>query len=227
MNDFSECIDFLRTNNMIQKNELIDVISHRLSDIGCENISLINKALDDASIFHISQKRADGQSYIVHPLRVALIYSFIADTNCADFGYGIIASFLHDVVEDSNVTFEYISNTYGSEVASIINQLSTRKEEISETVAERKIRKTSKWSTLQNADANILAVHAGDVCDNAISWRNLPVTNSSKIPRWMYQVKEYQIPLFKKHFPKVVSMLQEEITFQENRGYPIGRWEDI
>jgi GTP diphosphokinase / guanosine-3',5'-bis(diphosphate) 3'-diphosphatase len=69
-----------------------------------------------ADLSHDGQLRKSGDPYITHPLTVALY--------CAQSGLDevtILAALLHDVVEDSGVTLETISEKYGPAVARIID----------------------------------------------------------------------------------------------------------
>ncbi len=69
-----------------------------------------------AKNLHNDQKRASGEPYFIHPLHVAgtLVYlNMDADV--------IIAGFLHDVMEDTDTTFEEISERFGYEVAKLVD----------------------------------------------------------------------------------------------------------
>ena len=65
---------------------------------------------------HFSQKRITGDEYITHPLNVAWILTDVK----AD-GKAISAALLHDTIEDSDSTFEEISNLFGEDVATIVD----------------------------------------------------------------------------------------------------------
>ena len=56
---------------------------------------------------HASQKRASGEPYIIHPLGVASILAqlHMDDTTLA-------AAFLHDVVEDTDVTLDQLTDIF-------------------------------------------------------------------------------------------------------------------
>lgn len=60
---------------------------------------LIEKALEIAICAHKGQLDLDGKPVILHPLTVGLMGT------CTD---EIVVGFLHDVVEDSDYTFEYL-----------------------------------------------------------------------------------------------------------------------
>ena len=67
---------------------------------------------------HEGQLRRSGEPYYHHLLEVAYI---LAELHCGP--NTIIAGFLHDVVEDTDVTVEDIKKRWGSEVAMIVDSL--------------------------------------------------------------------------------------------------------
>jgi guanosine-3',5'-bis(diphosphate) 3'-pyrophosphohydrolase len=65
---------------------------------------------------HRGQMRKSGDPYITHPLAVAQI--------CADLGMDtttLVASLLHDTVEDTSYTLEMLTGEFGAEVAHLVD----------------------------------------------------------------------------------------------------------
>ena len=62
---------------------------------------LIKKALDFATEYHDGQFRHSGEPYIEHPINVALILVGLGMDN-----QSIVAALLHDIIEDTEVTYE-------------------------------------------------------------------------------------------------------------------------
>jgi len=81
-----------------------------------DDISLIEKAYAVASKAHEGQKRKSGEPYIIHPLYVGLI---LADLELDK--ETITAGLLHDVVEDTIMTKEEITEQFGSDVALLVD----------------------------------------------------------------------------------------------------------
>ncbi len=80
------------------------------------DLDLLRRAYNYAEEAHADQKRLSGEPYMIHPLEVALILAGLKmDTTT------ITAALLHDVVEDTEVSFELIKNKFGSEVANLVN----------------------------------------------------------------------------------------------------------
>ena len=68
---------------------------------------------------HSGQTRASGKPFIMHPLTVAdILADWRFDTP------SIVAALLHDVVEDTPVTLEQIRQTFGGDIAHLVDGLS-------------------------------------------------------------------------------------------------------
>ena len=84
------------------------------------NPGLDTKRLYDAFSYadnaHSGQMRKDGSPYITHPLAVAEIAADLElDTD------SIIASLLHDTVEDTSITYEDVAKRFGKSVADLVD----------------------------------------------------------------------------------------------------------
>ncbi len=84
-----------------------------------ERLARIEKAFRFANAAHDGIKRKSGEPYIIHPIAVAKIVA-------KDLGLGatsIVASILHDVVEDTEYSVADIENMFGEKVAQIVDGL--------------------------------------------------------------------------------------------------------
>ncbi len=94
------------------RKELID----KLNYLDKDEIDIIEKAIDYAYFKHEGQYRKTGEEYIIHPLSVAIILTTIkADKDT------IIASLLHDVLEDTPTSKEELENLFGKTVANLVD----------------------------------------------------------------------------------------------------------
>ena len=95
------------------------LLRHSKSIISSKDSMKIKKAFRIALNAHKNTRRKSGEPYILHPISVAQI--------CVqEIGLGatsIIAALLHDVVEDTELTLEFIENEFGSRVANICDGL--------------------------------------------------------------------------------------------------------
>ena len=83
-----------------------------------EDRERIRAAYDFILLKHDGQLRKSGEPYYHHLVEVAYI---LADLHCGP--NTIIAGFLHDVVEDTDVTIDEIKKKWGEEVAMIVDSL--------------------------------------------------------------------------------------------------------
>lgn len=80
------------------------------------DISMIVKAYNIAEKSHQGQVRKSGEPYIVHPLAVCIILAELQLDKET-----IVAGLLHDVVEDTVMTIDEISNLFGKDVAFLVD----------------------------------------------------------------------------------------------------------
>lgn len=96
-----------------------DLISNTYRTLDEENNKLIRKAFDIALDAHKDQRRKSGEPYIYHPIAVAKIVA-------TEIGLGatsIACALLHDVIEDSDYTYEDLKKIFGQKIANIVNGL--------------------------------------------------------------------------------------------------------
>lgn len=96
-----------------------DLLKSLRKDSSKESRQKIKEAFEFANEAHKGVRRRSGEPYIMHPLAVATIAT-------REIGLGttsVIASLLHDVVEDTDYTVEDIANLFGSKVATIVDGL--------------------------------------------------------------------------------------------------------
>ena len=93
--------------------ELIEKIKtyHPSSDF-----SMVEKAYQLANNAHKDQKRKSGEPYIINPLKVAYILAELE----LDME-SIVAGILHDVIEDTEYSYEDISNMFSEEIAALVD----------------------------------------------------------------------------------------------------------
>ena len=77
---------------------------------------IIIKAYEFAKSSHQGQMRVSGEEYIIHPASVAMLLIELG----MDME-SLIAALLHDVVEDTGVTQEEVTNLFGRDVAILVS----------------------------------------------------------------------------------------------------------
>ncbi|MGB7366586.1 MAG: bifunctional (p)ppGpp synthetase/guanosine-3',5'-bis(diphosphate) 3'-pyrophosphohydrolase [Carnobacterium jeotgali] len=80
------------------------------------HVAFVKKACDFATNAHKDQFRKSGEPYIIHPIQVAGILAELKMDPVT-----VATGFLHDVVEDTEYTFEDISREFSPEVAMLVD----------------------------------------------------------------------------------------------------------
>ena len=96
---------------------MVEVLIEKIKE-NCINIDMemVNKAYNFANEAHKEQKRVSGEPYIIHPIEVATILAELGmDTST------IVAGLLHDVIEDTEYTYDDIKNIFSEEIAILVN----------------------------------------------------------------------------------------------------------
>jgi len=133
-----------------------------------ESLSVLDEAINFAVIAHAGAvRKGTNRPYILHPLEAAAIVSTMTDDKNA-----IAAAVLHDVVEDTELTIDDITENFGIDISRLVAAESEEKREDKppgETWKERKletvehIRNTAstemKMIALGDKLSNIRAIH--------------------------------------------------------------------
>lgn len=110
-------------------------------------MATIERAIELAARAHAGQRDKGGQPYILHPLRVMMAMTTDAER---------IAAVLHDIVEDTSITFDDLAaEGFADEIVTAIRALTKFKGETREQAARRIVR-----------DPIARAVKLADIADN-------------------------------------------------------------
>lgn len=96
---------------------LTDLLEHCRINLPKVNKELIEKSFHLAFEAHKNDFRASGDPYFYHPLEVALI---VAQEIPLD-DISVMAALLHDVVEDTDFSLDFIAKEFNKEVAEIVD----------------------------------------------------------------------------------------------------------
>ena len=119
----------------------------------------IKSAWNYAARAHAGQSRSDGSSYIRHPERVAALVKQFKKSHNLDAL--ISAAYTHDTIEDTNTTKEDLEKMFGALVASLVQELTSDKEEIA------KVGKTEYLSQkMKKMTSYALVIKLADRLDN-------------------------------------------------------------
>ncbi|MBQ4279741.1 MAG: bifunctional (p)ppGpp synthetase/guanosine-3',5'-bis(diphosphate) 3'-pyrophosphohydrolase [Rikenellaceae bacterium] len=141
-----------------------------------ENLNLIKKAFFLAKEAHQGVRRRSGEPYILHPLAVALI---IVD----EIGLGVksvVASLLHDVVEDTDYTVEDIKSMFGAKIASMVDGL-TKMAGVFNTDTSKQAEYFRKVLLTLSDDVRVILIKIADRLHNMRTLGSMPPDKQIKI----------------------------------------------
>lgn len=143
---------------MLSASELISKIRSYHPNL---NEALIQKAYILSKTAHGNQKRHSGDPYFTHPLAVAEI---LVDLKLDQ--QSIITALLHDVVEDTDVTIEEISQDFGDEIARLVDGVTKLGKIESISSNERVAENFRKLALAMSEDIRVLLVKLADRLHN-------------------------------------------------------------
>lgn len=119
------------------------------------------KAFQFANDAHEGQLRNSGEKYIIHPVEVAIILAELnMDTPT------IIAGLLHDVIEDTIVSYETLSEMFGKEVADLVDGVTKLKKLQYKTKQENQAENLRKMVLAMANDIRVIIVKLADRLHN-------------------------------------------------------------
>ena len=101
---------------IIQSKEVNKLYDKLLGYFNPKDQAYINRAFQYAYDGHNGQNRKSGEPYITHPLHVAL---YLCELNFDK--ETIAAALLHDLIEDTDISYEDLKKEFGEEVADIVD----------------------------------------------------------------------------------------------------------
>ena len=143
---------------MLSAHELVDKIRKYCPDF---NHELVIKAYDLSKHAHRLQYRSSGDPYFLHPLSVAeILIDFEFDVTC------VIVALLHDVIEDTDVSYSEIEKIFGEKIADLVNGV-TKLTKIEHMTSKQRAAENFKKLVLATAnDIRVLIVKLADRLHN-------------------------------------------------------------
>ncbi len=165
------------------KENLVKIIT----EYNKEELAYILKAYEFAKLVHANQYRASGESYIVHPLAVAIKLAEVkADKNT------ICAALLHDVIEDTPCSYLDLVNYFNKNIADLVYGV-TKVSEITSIDRDEASRLTTKKLILSvTTDVRILIIKLFDRVHNM---ETLDFLKAEKQKRIALQTMEFYAPI--------------------------------
>lgn len=123
---------------------------------------MVEEAKEFAREAHRDQfRKYKNEAYIEHPIRVAALVRTVAHTTEM-----LCAAYLHDVVEDTDVTIENIEERFGKKVAELVHELTDQYVKENYRHLNRSKRKENEVERQSKISSDAKTVKLADVIDN-------------------------------------------------------------
>ncbi len=170
-----------------------------------ERIDLIHRAFLFGAEAHKEQKRKSGEPYITHPLAVAAIMAemrFDMET--------VIAAILHDVIEDTSVSKQEITELFGEEVAELVDGVTKLTQISFETKAEAEAENMRKMLMAMVRDIRVMMIKLADRLHNM---RTLGFMRADKRRRIARETLDIYVPIANRLGINAVRLELEDLGF--------------
>jgi GTP diphosphokinase / guanosine-3',5'-bis(diphosphate) 3'-diphosphatase len=186
--------------------QLFDKLQQRLTYLPSDQLEKVREAFFFAEKAHDKQKRVSGEDYINHPLAVAMILGAMR----LDYE-SIVASLLHDVVEDTAISNEIIIDKFGKTVADLVDGVTklSRMEFLSH--AEVQAESFRKTILAMSRDIRVILIKLADRFHNAQTLAELP---KEKIKRIAKETLDIYAPIANRLGMHVMAVDLENSSFR-------------
>lgn len=153
-----------------------DVFKQAATYLPEDDVQFLHRAFQYAEKAHRNQYRRSGEPYIIHPVQVASIL--------ADLGLDketIAGGFLHDVVEDTDITLEEISETFSPEVAMLVDGVTKLGKIQYKSKEAQQAENHRKMFVAMSKDIRVILIKLADRMHNMRTLKHLPSEKQRRI----------------------------------------------
>lgn len=157
------------------------------SDGSIDDNNLVCRAFAFADRLHQGQYRKSGEPYIAHPIAVAGLLRDLGGDSAM-----IAAGFLHDVVEDTEVTPEEIEEQFGAEVRQLVEAVTKLSSFNFSSKTERQAENFRRMFMAMAKDIRVIVVKLADRLHNMRTLQHLKPEKQRRIAK---ETKDIFAPL--------------------------------
>ena len=163
------------TNDIVTIEDFFEQVKGYLNEA---QIDYVRKAYILAADAHKEQRRKSGEPYIIHPIGVA---SILAGLQMDE--YTLAAAFLHDVVEDTEYTYDDIRNIFGGVVANLVDGVTKLGKIAYISKEDRQIENYRKMFLAMARDIRVVLIKLADRLHNMRTMKYMPAHKQQSISR--------------------------------------------
>lgn len=146
-----------------------ELLRPKLDYLDNSQIEEIHKAFAVAESAHLGQKRKSGEEYLSHPIEVAILLA-----NMRMDYQSIMAALLHDVIEDTSITKDFIIQKFGPAVANLVDGVTKLSQIEFASKAEAQAESFRKMILAMSRDIRVILVKLADRLHNMRTLEGLP-----------------------------------------------------
>lgn len=167
-----------RSNKMAKNRDMTadDIFELIASYMNEKHVAFVKKAYEAAKTAHEGQFRSSGEPYILHPIQVAGILAELQMDPST-----VAAGFLHDVVEDTNVSREDIIQCFGEEVAMLVDGVTKLEKLKFKSNEEKQAENHRKMFIAMARDIRVILIKLADRLHNMRTLKHVPEEKQRRV----------------------------------------------